>query len=462
VGALLRTNGVSRGVAAAVGIGLLVRLLFTFGYWVDKPLTHDEQEYLHLAQNVAAGRGLTYDASAAAPDVERFGRAPLYPLLLALIARVAPTAHLLAAIRVAQSILGAVAIALLAFVARRAAGPSAGTLAAWIAALYPPLVWMPAYVLSESLYVPLAFGNVLLVGRLIDGGERFRTSAPSWQLLMSGVLGGLAALTRPVHVFYLITVGAWLLLKRQLRWAMLVGIGALIVIAPWTARNYHEYGRLVLIASEGGITFWTGNHPLSPGEGDMAANPAIKHDNQRLRAEHPGLSAEELEPIYYREAIGRIASQPRWWLGLELRKLFYLIVPTGPSYTLHSARYLAATLVSYGLLLPFGCAGLVMLARRGRWPRSLGLLLLSAIVACLIFFPQERFRVPTIDPVLIVGAAAVLVRRQPFVVNPSAAPFALSSSKGEPGAQDRPVEPRTHNMTSFRSSFDTHRTNGAF
>ena len=101
----------SRGVAAAVGIGLLVRLLFAFGYWVDKPLTHDEQEYLHLAQNVAAGRGLTYDASAAGePDVERFGRAPLYPLLLSLIARVAPTAHLLAAIRVAQSILGAVAI----------------------------------------------------------------------------------------------------------------------------------------------------------------------------------------------------------------------------------------------------------------------------------------------------------------------------------------------------------------
>ena len=412
MGVLLRTNGVSRGVAAAVGIGLLVRLLFAFGYWVDKPLTHDEQEYLHLAQNVAAGRGLTYDASAAAPDVERFGRAPLYPLLLALIVRVAPAAHVLAAIRVAQSVLGAVAIVLLALVTRRAAGPSAGTIAAWVAALYPPLVWMPAYVLSESLYVPLAFGNVLLVGRLIDNGERFQTSAPSWQPLMCGVLGGLAALTRPVHVFFLIAVGGWLLLKRQLWWAMLVAVGALIAIAPWTARNYHEHGRLVLIASEGGITFWTGNHPLSPGEGDMAANPAIKRDNQRLRAEHPGLSAEELEPIYYREAVGRIAAQPLWWLGLELRKLFYLIVPIGPSYTLHSARYLTATLVSYGLLLPLGCAGLVTLARRGRWPRALGLLLLSAIAACLIFLPQERFRIPTIDPVLIIGAAAFLARPQ--------------------------------------------------
>jgi hypothetical protein len=30
----------------------------------------------------------------------------------------------------------------------------------------------------------------------------------------------------------------------------------------------------------------------------------------------------------------------------------------------------------------------------------------SAILVCLVFFPQERFRVPVIDPVLIICAAA--------------------------------------------------------
>jgi 4-amino-4-deoxy-L-arabinose transferase-like glycosyltransferase len=403
---LQRTNVVSRGVAAAVGVGLVVRLLFAFGYWVDKPLTHDEQEYLHLAQNAAAGRGLTYDPPEGPAPVERFGRAPLYPLLLSVVSRITPPVHLLSAIRIAQSLLGAVAVLLLALVARQAAGPSAGTIAAWIAALYPPLVWQPSYVLSEALYVPLAFANVLLLAHAIE--RRHQASVSSWVLVTCGVLGGLAALTRPVHVVFLIVAGVWLLLRRHGQWAILLAIGALVVIAPWTARNYQQHGRLVLIASEGGITFWTGNHPLSPGEGDMAANPAIKRDNQRLRAEHPGLSAEELEPIYYREALGRIASRPLWWIGLELRKLFYLIVPIGPSYTLHSARYLTATLVSYGVVLPLGCAGLVMLVRQGRSPYALGLLLLSAIVASLIFFPQERFRIPVIDPVLIVGAAALL------------------------------------------------------
>jgi 4-amino-4-deoxy-L-arabinose transferase-like glycosyltransferase len=401
-------NHWGRGVAAAVGVGLVVRLLFAFGYWVDKPLTHDEQEYLHLAQNAAAGRGLTYDPPEGAAPVERFGRAPLYPLLLSVVTRITPPAQLLSAIRIAQALLGAVAVLLLALVARQAAGSSAGKIAAWIAALYPPLVWLPSYVLSESLYVLLAFGNVLLLAHAIERHRRAPVS--SWMLIACGVLGGLAALTRPVHVVFLIAAGAWLL-RRHGQWAILLAIGALVVIAPWTARNYQQHGRLVLIASEGGITFWTGNHPLSPGEGDMAANPAIKRDNQRLRAEHPGLSAEELEPIYYREALGRIASRPLWWIGLELRKLFYLIVPIGPSYTLHSARYLIATLVSYGVLLPLGCAGLLRLWRLDRWPQSLGLLLLSTVVASLIFFPQERFRIPVIDPVLIVGAAAFATSR---------------------------------------------------
>jgi hypothetical protein len=31
------------------------------------------------------------------------------------------------------------------------------------------------------------------------------------------------------------------------------------------------------------VTFWTGNHPLAVGDGDLAANPAIKIDNARYR-----------------------------------------------------------------------------------------------------------------------------------------------------------------------------------
>jgi hypothetical protein len=38
-------------------------------------------------------------------------------------------------------------------------------------------------------------------------------------------------------------------------------------------------------------------------------------------------------------------------------------------------------------------------------------LLASAVVACLVFLPQERFRIPVVDPALIVGASAVVASR---------------------------------------------------
>jgi 4-amino-4-deoxy-L-arabinose transferase-like glycosyltransferase len=392
----------ARAVWLAVAAGLVLRLGFGFGYWTGKPLTHDEREYLWLAQNIAEGRGFTYPAAAPGqPEPERFGRAPIYPLFLALVDIVGGPSALLPAIKAVQAAVGTLGIWFVSLIAGRITGERGATAAAWIAALSPPLVWTPAYVFSETLYMAFALVNVIAADRALARGAR----SGGW--LWCGLVGGLAALTRPAHLFFLLLLGVYLVVRRRPAAAVLAAAGALVTIAPWTARNWQEYGRPIVIASEGGITFWTGNHPLSPGEGDMAANPAIKRDNQRLRAAHPGLSPEELEPIYYREAFTAIAADPIWWAGLLARKAFYTVVPVGPSYTLHSTRYFVASVVSYVALLVAGVAGGVALWRAGRWPVPLGLLLGSALLVCLVFFPQERFRIPVIDPVLIVLAAGL-------------------------------------------------------
>ena len=392
----------SRAVWLAVAAGLVLRLAFAFGYWTGKPLTHDEREYLALAQNIAAGRGFTYPAAEPGqPEPERFGRAPVYPLFLALVDVVSGPAALLPAIKAVQAAVGALCVWLVALIAGRVAGERGATAAAWIAAIYPPLVWTPAYVFSETLYMALALANVIAVDRALA-----RAAQPGgW--LWCGLVGGLAALTRPAHLFFLLLLGVYLVVRRRPAAAVIAAAGALVTIAPWTARNWQEYGRPILIASEGGITFWTGNHPLASGEGDMAANPAIKRDNQRLRAAHPGLSPEALEPIYYREAFGAIAADPIRWVGLLARKAFYTVVPVGPSYTLHSTRYFVASVVSYTALLVAGVVGGLALWRTGQWPVALGLLLSSALLVCMAFFPQERFRIPVIDPALIVLAAGL-------------------------------------------------------
>jgi uncharacterized membrane protein len=88
------------------------------------------------------------------------------------------------------------------------------------------------------------------------------------------------------------------------------------------------------------------------------------------------------------------------------RKAFYAIVPIGPSYRLHSALYFGASVVSYLAVLPFALMGVARLARAGRLPVPLLLLAASSFLVCLVFFPQERFRIPVVDPTLLVTAAA--------------------------------------------------------
>ena len=398
-----------RLILAATVAGLALRLAFGFGYWTGKPLTHDEREYLALAQSLAEGRGVRYPPDHATGTAQQFGRAPGYPVFLAAIGAGAPAEATPARVKLAQSVLGAVTIWMIGVIAASCAGPRAGAIAGGIAAVYPPLVWIPSYVLSEALFMPLALGCVMLLARARAGADAEHSPRGGGALAVaSGLLAGVAILVRPGMVFFLPIVAAWFLLRRRWSLALAVCVAAVVVVAPWTLRNAREYGRFVPVATEGGITFWTGNHPLAIGEGDLAANPAIKADEIAFRRAHPGMTSAELEPLYYGAAFEQIAEHPAWWAGLLVKKAFYTFVPIGPSYTLHSRKYRLASVIPYALLAPLALIGLFRLAPRGGPITPLLLLALSVVVTSLVFFPQERFRIPVIDPTVIILSSAVL------------------------------------------------------
>jgi len=394
-----------RLIVAAAVVGFLLRLAFGIGYWQHRPLTHDEHEYLALAKNLTLGKGFTYDTTEPPRGTaQQFGRAPVYPLFLALIGagrgefQATPTR-----VKLAQSIVGAVGVWLIGLIASRSAGPRAGVAAAAIAAVYPPLVWICSYVFSEALYSTLALAAVVLLNRSLDRADVAGSTAIA---IGAGLVVGVAILVRPAMLLFLPVAALWLIAQRRTPLAVTVLVAAVLVVAPWTIRNARVYHRFVLVASEGGVTFWTGNHPLARGEGDLAANPDLKVADLAFRAEHPDLTAEQLEPLYYRDAFRFIANDPLRWVGLLLKKTFYTIVPAGPSYALHSPLYRFVSFASYLLLLPVGVLGAVLWWRRPHRPEALLPLAASAVIVCLVFFPQERFRIPVLDPALIVWAGA--------------------------------------------------------
>jgi 4-amino-4-deoxy-L-arabinose transferase-like glycosyltransferase len=401
-----------RLIVVAAAAGLALRLAFGFLYWVDKPLTHDEHEYLALARGVASGLGFVYDDTHDSGTAQRFGRAPGYPLFLAALDAGRPVpVHTPARVKAVQSLAGALTVGLIGLMALYCAGPRAGVWAAGIAAVYPPLVSLPAYALSETLYSAVALATAFALQLAVDRSGSGRSATEDTALaLLSGALAGVAALVRPAMLLYLPLALGWLLLRRRPVLAIAVGAAAIAVITPWTVRNMGVHERFVLIASEGGVTFWTGNHPLARGEGDLAANPDLKLAELAFRRARPGLSPEALEPLYYQDAFAGIAGHPLDWATLVARKAFYSVVPTGPSYAVHSARYRVASVAPYLLILPFAAAGARRLWPSARRPVSLLLLAASSILVGLVFLPQERFRMPVIDPVLILSAAALAGR----------------------------------------------------
>lgn len=403
------TGGVPwRLLAVAALAGLILRLAFGFGYWTGKPLTRDEQEYLSLARSLTAGNGFVYDEVMMSGPIDPFGRAPGYPAFLTLVgAGRTVVTEVPPSVKIAQSCLGAFGVLMVGLIAHRLAGPRAAASAATIAAIYPPLVWVAGYAFSEALFWPMGLLAAWLFDRALAQPARLMPA------FACGLAIGAGTLVRSALVIAVPLAALLLIWRRQLPTLAALALGVVVVVAPWTARNYVHHGRLMFVASDGGVTFWTGNHPLATGEGDLAANPQLKLAHQRLRAQYPGISEQDLEPIYYREALAWITTHPLEWIALEFRKLFYLVVPIGPSYTLHSTRYMTLSIVSYAAVLALALVAVVRRVPLAATP-GLWLLAASSVAVALAFFPQERFRIPILDPALVVlaGAAVATVGRR--------------------------------------------------
>jgi hypothetical protein len=257
----------------------------------------------------------------------------------------------------------------------------------------------------------LALGTVLQLLRSNDalGARRLRTA------FGAGLLAGAALLTKEAMLFFLPLAALWFIARRTPLPALALAAGVMVVTVPWVARNHAVHHRFVLTAAHGGVTLWTGNNPLARGEGDLAANPEMGRARVALENSHPGMSNQDLDGVYYREVFRFVADHPLDWLILDVKKLFYTFVPIGPSYRLHSRLYYVISLVSYGLLVPLALTGLRRLVRRGAPSRlwALWLLAASTVVVSLVFFPQERFRIPVIDPTGLVCAAIGFGLRRP-------------------------------------------------
>jgi tetratricopeptide (TPR) repeat protein/4-amino-4-deoxy-L-arabinose transferase-like glycosyltransferase len=406
------SNGTRRLLFMIVlAVALAVRLAYFLearsGEWYAHPrldaLFHDRWA-LSIVQGNLAGDSV-------------FFRAPLYPYLLAAVYAVA--GHSYDAPRIFQHFLGWATVACVFLLARRVYGFPAAVLAALLTALSAVLVYFEGELLFDSVVAAISLFWLTSVESI------WSKDRPLLHLL-SGMLFGLICVTRPTFLALALPLFVWIAIRvargTGARGGLRAGAGLLLgcflMVAPVTLRNWIVGGDFVLISSQGGINFYIGNNPHA--DGVSASLPLQKGPFWGLSegsavAEaargHP-LSPSEESAYWFGEGWKFIRDHPGDFLSLLLKKISlfwnYREIPNNRSFSsvASESRVLSILPIGFRIVGSLGLLGILLAFVNGRGRLMAGFVLLYTAVTAM-FFVTDRFRVPVLPVLNILGAYAL-------------------------------------------------------
>ena len=309
--------------SAAVAVAFLLRFFFLWLSHHHEDTVHNHfvswgLETLMVANSLALGHGFA----------EPF---PHYPFTTAWLAPVYPWLvsfgqlvfhfrdHALAIFsQVLNIIFSALTCYPIYSLAKRVYGASVALGATWLWAFLPTAILMPIeWTWDQSL-------SAFLLCLLLCFTYYLRESSSPSHWSAYGLLWGAAALTNPTLCVLLPFLAAWLWAQRA-RIVMpsrpLFSRAALyfvLLLLPWTLRNYFEIGGLFFVKSNFGVEFWLGNNPAVKDTFTPQLHPMRSYREYTLLALNS-------EPVYsrlkQREALAFISSNPKAFLKLCAKRL---------------------------------------------------------------------------------------------------------------------------------------------
>jgi hypothetical protein len=380
-------------------------------------------EFAALARNMAQGRGYS-DLVGNGNYIPSVYMPPAYPYLLSLFFRwfgvESRTAYLM--IDLVQALAGVMLVYLVFHLALLLFDRGAAILAAAIAAIYPPFVYMCNEVHGINLYIVI---GVAIVFYLV----RFLRLSRSWRdIIAAGSCMGVMMLFRGespalmlVYVLVFLLVGG----RRVLVQAAVFVLIAVCILSPWTARNYREFGRVIPVCESSGVNLWIGNNPSAMGsdrypQADAVRTALIKDLSDPVTRLDPQLYAlpgdiriafsvipmdRYVQPskdrVLKNIALGYIATHPQQTVRLAMKKMliFFLFDPNHekgrkPEY------WVPSVLLALAAVVGGARAGKQLLASNQLF------LVVSVLFAVLLgaaIFVLPRYRI-VIDPFMILLA----------------------------------------------------------
>jgi len=406
-----------------IAVALLLRLVMSF-YLGDKvvvlPGTTDQVSYDMLAQRVIGGYGFTvaeawWPATRAGEPTAHWSY--FYTLYLAGIYSVVGYHPLVA--RLLQAILAGLLMPWLVYrIGQRHFNDKVGLVAAGFMAVYLYFVYYAAALMTETFYIMGVLWTLELAGQLAQPQDENPGLAPGLQWLLLGLSLGITVLLRQVFLLFIPFLFAWLL-WRSYRYqprslvqtiGTLIGATAVIVllIVPWTIRNYRAFNTFVLLNTNAGFAFFWGNHPIH-GYDFISILPADGPSYYSLiPKELLGLNEADLDRTLLKRGLGFIQADVGRYLILSVSRIkdYFKFWPSADSGLISNL----SRILSFGILWPFMVYGLIYHLRRSFSSKALILYLFIVIYTAihLLTWTLIRYRLP-VDAILLVFAGVAVI-----------------------------------------------------
>jgi 4-amino-4-deoxy-L-arabinose transferase-like glycosyltransferase len=366
---------------------LVVRVLYAISIRDASFLAHLQTEPEHYD---AWARAII---SGAAPVHLPFDEAPGYPYFVAIIYAIA--GHSVLAVVLVQAVLGAAACAAIGVVARRLGGSRAGWIAGGLAAAYGPFIYFTGQLEPAALAVA-AVAGALAATPVGEASQR------RWLLAGAAWAGAIVVRSELVIAIPFVAAHAWLAAGRRAALRAAAAPAALVVLA--LAANTIASGHPVLLTTGAGVNLWLGNNPDADG-----VNPFV---HGRLEQVVAAVEATTADPVERDSAFrahaeldaSLLAKKLVWTFSRrELPNAADIPWQTAQSWVFHPPVFP----LGFGIVLPLALVGAVVARERRRQLLYLLGPIAAAVVVCVVFFTNARFRLPMMPSLLILAGLAI-------------------------------------------------------
>ena len=319
----------NRGFWSILILALILRLGLVWVYSTtlgrDGFMMGDSLSYWTLAQQIAHGQPYEYGWEHA-----RCFRMPGFPAILSPLFMFQQNAPPLWLPRILTAVLGTLSVGLTVILARMTVGQRAAIWAGIGAAIFPELLISSVLVLSETAFIPLMLGQLIMILMTLRASSTPRRWIGGG---MAGILAGLSVLVRPSWALALPVIAAILTVSRRttdsdggprkprsarfhqgIVTATCFTLSFLLLLTPWWVRNHRLFGPFVPTTLQTGASLYDGWNEKATGSSDMSEIDRIRLDYLREESRLK-LTAERAD--FWRRQLPQTASSDDYWPRLK-------------------------------------------------------------------------------------------------------------------------------------------------